>query len=134
MIKVVAEINAKTEKVWDYWTNPEHIVNWTFASSDWHCPFAENDLRTNGKFKTRMEAKDGSMGFDFEGIYTNVIENQLIEYVLADNRKIIIEFKEYENCVKIIEKFDPEDENSLELQEQGWQSILNNFKKYVDEN
>jgi hypothetical protein len=81
-----------------------------------------------------MEAKDGSMGFDFEGIYTNVIDNQLIEYVLADNRKIIIEFKEYENCVKIIEKFDPEDENSLELQEQGWQAILNSFKKYVDEN
>lgn len=134
MIIIFTKITASKEKIWDYWTNPKHIVNWTFASSDWHSPLAENDLRITGKFKTRMEAKDGSMGFDFEGTYTKIIENQLIEYVLADNRKVIIEFKEYENCVEIIEKFDPEDENSIELQEQGWQAILNNFKKYVDEN
>ncbi len=134
MITVSTKINSNIEKIWNYWTSPIHIANWTFASSDWHVPFAENDLQINGKFKTRMEAKDGSFGFDFEGIYSNIIENQLIEYHIIDSRKVSIQFIQNQDFVEIIESFDPENENTLELQQQGWQSILDNFKNYVEEN
>lgn len=134
MITVSTKINSNIEKIWNYWTSPIHIANWTFASSDWHVPFAENDLQINGKFKTRMEAKDGSFGFDFEGIYSNIIENQLIEYHIIDSRKVSIQFIQNQDFVEIIESFDPENENTLELQQHGWQSILDNLKNYVEEN
>jgi uncharacterized protein YndB with AHSA1/START domain len=134
MITVSTSINASLEKVWDFWINPKHIVNWNFAGDDWHCPNAENDLQAGGKFNYRMEAKDGSMGFDFEATYTNVIGYQLIEYKMDDGRKVIISFEKQENSILITEKFDPENENPLEMQQQGWQMILDNFKKYVDEN
>ena len=134
MITVSTKINATVEKIWDYWSNPKHIANWTFATSDWHVPFVENDLQINGKFITRMEAKDGSFGFDFEGIYSNIIEYQFIEYHIIDGRKVSIQFIQNQDFVEIIESFDPENENTLELQQQGWQSILDNFKKYVEEN
>lgn len=125
-------VNANIDKVWDCWTLPENVVNWNFASDDWHSPSAENDLTIGGKFSYRMEAKDGSFGFDFWGIYTNIIPKELIEITLGDERKVKVEFSEYENGIKIIESFETEDVNTAELQRNGWQAILNNFKKFTE--
>lgn len=130
-ITIAAVINAPMEKVWECWTKPEHITKWAFASETWEAPSAENDLRVGGKFKTRMQAKDGSAGFDFEGMYTAVQEHKLIEYDFGD-RHAKIEFKETGDGVKVMETFDPESENPIEMQRTGWQAILDNFKKYVE--
>ncbi|MFV8321412.1 SRPBCC family protein [Flavobacterium sp. LS2R12] len=132
MITVQNTINASIEKVWELWTAPEHVMKWNNASEDWHTPFAENDLKVGGKFKYTMASKDGTMRFDFEGIYTNIVNPSLIEYKLADDRKVKITFESQKNGVLLIEKFDPETENSEALQQQGWQAILDNFKKYVE--
>lgn len=134
MITVEALINAPIEKVWEFWTKPEHIMVWNAASDDWHTPSATNDLRTGGKFTSRMEAKDGSFGFDFEGIYDEVINMELIKYGMADGRKVQVDFIKDGNNTQIIEKFDPESVNPLEMQQAGWQAILNNFKKYTEAN
>ncbi|MEO8239447.1 MAG: SRPBCC family protein [Flavobacterium sp.] len=134
MITVQTTINASIEKVWNFWTLPEHIKKWSFASPDWHTPYAENDLREGGKFKSTMAAKDGSMSFDFEGEYTLVKENQAIEYVMADGRKVEIRFNETPKGVEVIESFDPETQNPEEMQRGGWQAILDNFKNYVENN
>lgn len=131
-IVVETLINAPAEKLWKLWTEPEHITKWNNASDDWHTPRAENDLRTGGKFLSRMEARDGSAGFDFEGTYTIVIPNERIEYVLADGRKVKIEFNQKGNKCRITETFDAENSNPVEMQKNGWQSILNNFKKYAE--
>ncbi len=131
IITVQALIQAPISKVWEYWNKPEHIKNWAFASGDWCVPNAENDLRVGGKFKIRMEAKDKSSGFDFKGVYNTVKENKLIEYIMDDERKVKVEFIETPEGVKIIESFDPEQENTYEVQRSGWQAILDNFKKYV---
>jgi uncharacterized protein YndB with AHSA1/START domain len=132
-IKVEATITATISKVWDYWTLPQHITNWNFASADWHCPKATNDIKTGGKFSFTMAAKDGSMSFDFEGIYDEVKENQRIAYSLADGRKVEIDFTDLgDNKVNVIEVFDGENTHSAEMQKAGWQAILNNFKKYVE--
>lgn len=131
-ITVTALINAPIKKVWNCWTAPEHIINWNFASDDWCAPSAENDLRIGGKFKSRMEAKDGSFGFDFEGIYTDIKQHEQIAYMLGDDRKVKIEFVLKDNQVEVVETFDPENENPIEMQQAGWQAILNNFKKYVE--
>ena len=131
-ITVKATVNSPVEKVWEMWTNPEHIVKWNNASDDWHTTKAENDLRTGGKFLSRMEAKDGSFGFDFEGIYDNVIPNKLIEYSLGDIRKVKVEFEDENGKTNITEIFDAETTNSVELQRTGWQAILDNFKKYTE--
>lgn len=132
IITVQASINAPVEYVWEKWTNPEEIIHWYFASDDWHAPRAENDLRDGGKFLFRMEAKDGSYGFDFEGTYDSVKINEYIEYHLADDRRIKISFKDGGGKTTIIETFDAETLNSLEKQQQGWQAILDNFKKYAE--
>jgi uncharacterized protein YndB with AHSA1/START domain len=132
MITVQSSINTPIEVVWNCWTTPEHITKWNNASDDWYTPYAENDLQVGGKFKYTMAAKDGAVSFDFEGEYTLVEQNEAVEYVMADGRKVEISFKETPVGVIIIESFDPENENSEELQLQGWQSILNNFKKYVE--
>ena len=131
-ITVQASISAKIERVWGFWTKPEHIVKWNFASSDWHCPAAENDLRTGGKFKSTMASKDGKMSFDFEGVYDEVIEQKRIAYSLADGRQVKVVFEELGDKTEVIETFDPENENSEELQRSGWQSIMDNFKSYVE--
>ncbi len=131
-ITVIATIDASIETVWNNWTSPEHIVNWNNASDDWHTPKAENDLRTGGKFLSRMEAKDGSFGFDFEGIYDLVETHKTIEYTLPDGRHVAIQFQEKGNQTEVTETFDPENQNPPELQQQGWQMILNNFKKYTE--
>ena len=133
-ISIEATVNAPVEKVWKYWTGPEYIVKWNNASDDWHTPHAENDLRVGGKFLSRMEAKDGSFGFDFGGVYDEVKENKLIAYTLGDGREVKITFSAKGNETKVVETFEAENQNSIELQRGGWQSILDNFKKYTEAN
>ena len=130
-ITIQATINAPIEKVWEGWTKPENIVRLAFASDDWEAPSAENDVRVGGKFKTVMSAKDKSASFDFAGTYTEVKEHELIEYDFGD-RHTKIEFKVVSEGVQVVETFDLEDENTEEMQRAGWQSILDNFKKYVE--
>ncbi|MEO8712870.1 MAG: SRPBCC family protein [Parafilimonas sp.] len=134
IITVESIIDASIEKVWDYFTKPEHITKWNNASDDWFTPRAENDLRVGGNFIYRMEAKDGSFGFDFGGIYDTVDNQSYIEYTLGDGRKVQVTFTEDGSKTKLTEKFEAENMNSVELQKNGWQAILNNFKKYVEEN
>lgn len=133
-ITVQAIVKAPMEKVWEYWNEPKHITKWALASDDWQAPHAENDARTGGKFKTRMESKDGNEGFDFEGTYTNVVENGLIEYAMSDGRKVKVEFEETPEGVQITETFDPENKNPEEVQRSGWQAILDSFKEYAEGN
>ncbi len=131
-ITVETLIKAPIEKVWEFWTNPEHITKWCTASEDWHTTRAENNLRTGGKFLTRMEAKDGSFGFDFEGIYTDLITDEKIGYTTLDDRKVNITFSQTESGIQITETFEAENENPIEMQKMGWQAILNNFKTYIE--
>ncbi|THU39865.1 polyketide cyclase [Niastella caeni] len=133
-ITVESNINAPVEKVWAIWSSPEHITKWCTATEEWHTPRAENDLRVGGKFSTRMEAKDGSFGFDFGGVYDDVKTNELIEYTMGDGRKVIVHFTSNGNETKIVETFDAESQNSVEMQQAGWQAILDNFKKYTEAN
>ncbi|MBP6333974.1 MAG: SRPBCC family protein [Bacteroidia bacterium] len=131
-ITVETTVKAPIEKTWMLWTSPEHITKWNNASDDWHTPRAENDLRVGGKFLSRMEAKDGSFGFDFEGVYDQVKINELISYTMGDGRKTMITFVKFGNETKVTETFDAENQNSIEMQRTGWQAILDNFKKYVE--
>jgi uncharacterized protein YndB with AHSA1/START domain len=133
-ITIQADISANTKKVWDYYTNPEHITKWNFASDDWHCPNAENDLRVGGKLKSRMEAKDGSFGFDFEATYDEVYPGKNIIYTIADGRKVEINFEDLGNKTKVTTIFEAENQNPVEMQRAGWQAILDNFKIVVESN
>ncbi len=133
-ITVQAIINVPIKVVWKFWTTPKDIVRWNNASDDWHTTRAENDLRTGGTFNYRMEAKDGSMGFDFEGVYDKVIINKQIEYTIGDGRKVKIVFTALHNKTEIKETFEAEIVHSIEIQHDGWQFILDNFKNYVEEN
>jgi uncharacterized protein YndB with AHSA1/START domain len=132
-ITIKAIVNVSKEIVWKCWTEPEHIKKWNNASEDWHTTAAENDLKVNGKFLSRMEAKDGSFGFDFYGIYNKVKLYEVIAYTLGDDRKVRIDFVWHENKTEITETFEAENINSIELQQTGWQSILDNFKRYTEE-
>ena len=134
VITVENTINAPVKKVWEYWTMPEHIVHWNNASDDWHTPHAKNDLQVGGKFTARMEAKDGSFGFDFEGKYDAITPQEYIEYTIGDGRKVKIFFTAEDSSTKVKEIFEAENQNSVEMQRAGWQSILDNFKKYVENN
>jgi len=134
VVTIENTINAPVEKVWEYWSKPEHIVKWNAASDDWHTPRAENDLREGGSFLSRMEAKDGSMGFDFGGVYNVVRKNEYIEYTMGDNRKVKNNFTSQGNKTKVVVDFEAENENPVEMQKGGWQMILDNFKKYVEAN
>lgn len=131
-ITVSIEVAAPIEKVWKYWTQPKHIVNWNFASDDWCSRRVENNLVIGERFKVRMEAKDGSAGFDFEGIYTDIVPLQSFSYVLDDGRVIEVMFESNGVSTVVTELFDPENENSNERQKEGWHAILENFKKYVE--
>lgn len=133
-VTIETTVNAPVQKVWDYWTMPEHLTKWNTASEDWHTPKAENDLRPGGKFSARMEAKDGSFGFDFGGVYDDVKMHELIAYTLGDGRKVSVLFTSNGNETKIVETFDAENENPVEMQRGGWQAILDNFKKYTEAN
>jgi uncharacterized protein YndB with AHSA1/START domain len=131
-ITVEAFVQAPKDAVWKLWTTPEDIVQWNNASEDWHTPSAKNDLKSGGKFVYRMEAKDGSFGFDFGGIYDMVKPKEFIAYTIGDGRKVEISFTGNGSIVKISETFEAESQNSIELQRDGWQAILNNFKKYSE--
>lgn len=132
MIKVQHTINAPIEKVWNLWTSPEHIMKWNIPFSDWHTPYAENDLKVGGKFKFTMAEKDGSDGFDFEGIYTKIEKFSWIEYRLLDNRTANVHFENNSTEVKLTETFEPETKNSKEMQEQFCSAVIQNFKEYVE--
>jgi uncharacterized protein YndB with AHSA1/START domain len=131
-ITIETMVRKPISQIWEKWTLPEHIMKWNNASDDWHTPSAENDLRTGGTFTFKMAARDGSVSFDFGGIYDEVIVNRRIAYHLGDGRKVDIVFMEEAEGVKIIETFDAEETNSLEMQKSGWQAILDNFKRYAE--
>ncbi|WEK33909.1 MAG: SRPBCC family protein [Candidatus Pseudobacter hemicellulosilyticus] len=133
VITVKTTLNAPVATAWESWNEPKHITQWCAASEDWHAPKAENDLREGGRFTTRMEAKDGSFGFDFGGVYTKVIPHQLIEYTMDDNRKVSIAFNQQGNATEIVESFDAEKENPEDMQQAGWQAILDNYKNYTEQ-
>ena len=131
-ITVETVVNAALSKVWDAWNDPEDIKQWNSAQDDWHTTRSSVDLREGGKFLARMEAKDGSVGFDFEGTYTRVVPHEAIEYRMSDGREVQVEFVEQAGGVLVRETFDVETENPPELQRDGWQAILDNFGRYVE--
>jgi uncharacterized protein YndB with AHSA1/START domain len=133
-ITIAATVNAPVEKVWEYLNNPDHITKWNHASDDWHSPHAANDLRVGGSFSSRMEAKDGSFGFEFGGIYDAVDKHKHIAYTLGDGRTVSIHFKVSGEQTEVTEIFEAETTNPVEMQRGGWQAILNNFKKYTETN
>ncbi|HMR47095.1 MAG TPA: SRPBCC domain-containing protein [Bacteroidia bacterium] len=130
-IIVSAVVNAPLRKVWEYYTSPKHIVNWNFADPSWHCPSATNDMRVGGTYKARMEAKDGSVGFDFEVVYTHIENEKQFSYEFG-GRVATVDFKNSGSQTEITVVFDAESENSVEMQRAGWQAILNNFKNYTE--
>lgn len=132
IVTVGGIVNAPVEKVWNLWTDPKHIIKWNSASDDWHTPRVENDLRVGGKFLSRMESRDGSIGFDFSGKYSKIELNKSIDYTLDDTRKVHITFESHGIKTKIAESFETELENPVEMQRSGWQSIFDNFKKHVE--
>lgn len=133
-ISVEALVNAPIEKVWEFWTKPEHITKWCFASDDWHAPSSSSDLKVGGKLSTRMEAKDGSFGFDFWGTYKEIKTNEKLTITMGDGRMWETNFSKINGGTKVIELFEAENENPIEMQKGGWQAILNNFKKYAEAN
>lgn len=133
-ITIENDVKSAVEKVWELWSAPEHIIKWNSASEDWHTTKAENDLRPGGKFMSRMEAKDGSFGFDFGGVYDEVVTNKLISYTLGDGRKAKIVFTPHHNNTKVVVTFEAESQNPIDMQRGGWQAILDNFKKYTEAN
>lgn len=133
-LTVEATVNAPVAKVWEYWNSPEHITKWCQASPDWHAPNSTNDLRVGGSFTTTMAAKDGSFSFDFGGIYTDVEEHKYIAYGLGDSRDVKIWFEDLGDSTKVTESFDAENQNPIEMQQGGWQAILDSFKSYTEGN
>ena len=133
-IQVQANVAADKQKAWDFYTKPEHIVKWNFASDDWQCPRATNDMRVGGKYSARMEAKDGSFGFDFEAVYDQIVPGEKFQYTMPDGRLVNVVFEKNGNSTNVKVLFDAESVNSLELQKGGWQTILDNYKKYAEKN
>lgn len=131
-ITIKTTVQVPADKAWELWTTPEHICRWNAASDDWHTTWAENNLHIEGTFCTRMEAKDGSAGFDFEGVYDDLILHKLLSYTIVDGRKVTVQFDNKGDATEIIEIFEPEQLHDPELQKEGWQSILNNFKSYAE--
>ena len=131
-IDIETVIDAPLSKVWDAYNNPADIKQWNAASDDWHTTDSAVDLRAGGKFRSRMEARDGSAGFDFEGEYTRVVPQKLVAYRMSDGREAQVEFAQEQQGVRVKNTFDAESENSPELQRAGWQAILDNFKRYVE--
>ncbi|MBC7450433.1 MAG: SRPBCC family protein [Cytophagales bacterium] len=131
-ITIQANVQVPVAKVWKLWTTPEDILQWNSASSDWHTTKAENDLRVGGKFTSRMEAKDGSVGFDFWGVYDEIITHQKIEYTLGDGRKVVVLFTDNGGETNIVSTFEAENQNSIEMQKYGWLAILISFKTYAE--
>lgn len=134
VITVQNTINAPVSKVWQYWTTPAHITQWNNASDDWHTPWAKNDLKAGGTFTSRMEARDGSVGFEFGGVYDVVKENEFIAYTMDDGRKVEITFTASGETTGISESFEAETQHAEDMQRSGWQAILDNFKNYTEHN
>lgn len=132
VITVEVTINVPVTFAWKYFSEPEHITKWNYAIDAWHCPRADNDLRVGGKLNSRMEAKDGSMGFDFSATYNEVEENMKQVYTLDDGRKVLVHFTDLGDRSKVTQVFEAEDSNSVEMQKDGWQAILNNFKRHAE--
>jgi uncharacterized protein YndB with AHSA1/START domain len=133
LIAVAAIINADSKKVWDYYTNPNHIVNWNFADASWHCLSAENEMRLGGRYFARMEAKDGSFGFDFIATYTSIIEGEAFTYEFGGRTaSVTLNSKNTQTEISVL--FEPETENPIDMQKAGWQAILDNFKTYTENN
>jgi uncharacterized protein YndB with AHSA1/START domain len=132
-ITVQTTVKAPVKKVWELWTNPDHIVKWNSPSPEWHTPRATNDLQSGGRFTFRMEAKDGSMGFDFGGTYVKVVPRKEITFTMEDGRKAVVLFEENKGSTQITESFDPEDQNPVDEQRQGWQAIMDSFKSYAEQ-
>lgn len=133
-ISIETTVNVSVAKAWEYFNTPEHVTRWNHASDDWHSPRAENDLRPGGKFNYRMEAKDGSFGFDFGGVYDAVEENKHIHYTMGDGREVDVVFEALENGkTHVKETFEAENIHSIDMQKAGWQSILDNFAKYAEQ-
>lgn len=133
VITVEATINAPVEKVWNNYNNPDHVTKWNFAADDWHCPWAKSDFRVGGQFVSRMEAKDGSFGFDFAATYSEIESNKKISYVMEDGRKCTVTLTPNGNATHVSVAFEAETMNPVELQKGGWQAILNSFKKYTEQ-
>ena len=131
-IRIETEIKTPKSKVWEAYNEPKHIVNWNFASPDWCCPNVESDFKAGGKYRARMEAKDGSFGFDFEAVFDEIIPEEKVAYTIADGRKVITRFQEENGATKVITDFEAEDQNPVEMQREGWQAILTNFKNYTE--
>ena len=132
VITVSTEVRGSIKSVWESWTLPEHIVHWNFADDSWHAPAALNDLRVGGKFSYRMEAKDGSEGFDFSGVYTEIVALKVIAYTMDDGRTARVTFEENGDSTIVTEVFEAEQMNPVEMQQAGWQMILDNFKRYTE--
>ncbi|HWD88479.1 MAG TPA: SRPBCC family protein [Mucilaginibacter sp.] len=132
IITVESTVNVPVEKAWDVFTNTKHIPQWNHASDDWHSPSAQNDLRPGGTFSYRMEAKDGSFGFDFGGTFVDVKPNELLSYTIGDGRKVENVFTKEGGATKITVTFEAENQNSVEMQKGGWQAIMDNYKKYAE--
>jgi uncharacterized protein YndB with AHSA1/START domain len=132
-ITIQVTVSANKQKVWDYYTKPQHITKWNFAAPSWHCPSASNDLKVGGRYIARMEAKDGSFGFDFDAVYTEIFETEKFSYEFG-GRQASVEFKNQNGLTEVTITFDPETENPIELQRNGWMAILENFKKYTETN
>ncbi len=133
-VTVNATINADANKVWNYYTTPEHITQWNFADPSWQCPSATNDMRVGGKYAARMEAKDGSFGFDFEATYDAITPGKGFTYTMPDGRQASVDFNGNGHQTDVVVSFDPEGQNPIEMQQSGWQAILNNFKQYAENN
>ena len=133
LITVQSNIHAPVEKVWGFFTNPQHIINWNFAIPEWHCPSATNQLEVGGEFHYTMAARDNSMSFDFWGTYQKIEKEKNIEILLGDGRSMLVTFEMTDATTIITEKFEPENENPVEMQQTGWQMILDNFKRYVEQ-
>ncbi len=133
-ITVQSTVNVPVEKAWKTYNTPTDIMQWNNASEDWHTPKAENDLRTGGSFSYTMAAKDGSFSFDFAGTYDEIKKNELVAYTIADGRKVTTTFEPAGNATKVTTTFEAENQNSIELQRTGWQAILDNYKKYTENN
>ena len=131
-ITVETTVSVSPELAWAYWTEPRHITQWNQASEDWHTPRAENDLRAGGTFTSRMESKDGKYGFDFGGVYDTVEPHEKIAYTIGDGRRVSVVFEAVKRGTKITETFEGESENSVDMQREGWQAILDSYKRYVE--
>ncbi len=132
LVTVQIDVSATIQKAWDFLTDPQHIIQWNFASTEWECPSASHELKVGGALNYKMAAKDGTMGFDYKGTFTEIKPKELLEYTLDDGRKVSIRFREDNEMTSITESFEVEDENTLEMQRQGWQAILENFKTYIE--